>query len=294
MISHTINRIFRLLIILKLSLLMNNSSYGQDRWFQIELSIFSNENVEDRETEYWTPEDTDLSYPNNSRRLSLLADSFLPEENINDKPNAEEPLSQDDISNMIRVDQLKNIKPRERNTDSDFKLIDFARDDFAQLSHDDSDFQQTNRTLERSSEHRLLFHGLWRQAVQQSSAAIPIYIEGGLNYGEDYELQGSVTIRFNDAEDRVVVDTHIWLVEYSIVKNTDTEWVLPEIPKSIKIDSPINPSSLTYFPNKVYLMKQSRQMRSNEFHYLDHPALGLVISVKPYDVPSSQAIKGHF
>jgi hypothetical protein len=26
-------------------------------------------------------------------------------------------------------------------------------------------------------------------------------------------------------------------------------------------------------------------MRSNEFHYLDHPALGLVVTVFPYDVP---------
>ena len=163
-----------------------------------------------------------------------------------------------------------------------------------QLSPDDSDFQQTNRTLERSSEHRLLFHGLWRQPVRQSSAAIPIYIEGGLNYGENHELQGSVTIRFNEAEDRVVVDSHIWLVEYSIVKNTSEEWLLPKIPQSIRVERSALSSSLTYFPNKVYLMKQSRQMRSNEFHYLDHPALGLIISVKPYDAPSSQAGEFHF
>jgi len=26
-------------------------------------------------------------------------------------------------------------------------------------------------------------------------------------------------------------------------------------------------------------------MRSNEFHYLDHPALGIVIMVEPYQVP---------
>ena len=195
---------------------------------------------------------------------------------------------------MIRADQLRNIKPQVPVTDNAFKLVDFVRDDFVQLSPDDSDFQQTNRTLERSSEHRLLFHGLWRQPVRQSSAAIPIYIEGGLNYGENHELQGSVTIRFNEAEDRVVVDSHIWLVEYSIVKNTSEEWLLPKIPQSIRVERSALSSSLTYFPNKVYLMKQSRQMRSNEFHYLDHPALGLVISVKPYDAPSSQAGEFHF
>ena len=115
---------------------------------------------------------------------------------------------------------------------------------------------------------------------------MPIYIEGGLRYGDNHELQGSVTIRFNENEDRVVVDTHIWLIEYSIVKDSSSEWELPQIPESIRIESRENSSSLTYFPNNVYVMEQSREMRSNEFHYLDHPALGLVISVKPYSVPS--------
>jgi hypothetical protein len=26
-------------------------------------------------------------------------------------------------------------------------------------------------------------------------------------------------------------------------------------------------------------------MRSNEFHYMDHPALGIVVQVEPYEVP---------
>ena len=33
-------------------------------------------------------------------------------------------------------------------------------------------------------------------------------------------------------------------------------------------------------------MDQSREMRSNEFHYLDHPALGIVIQVEPYELPA--------
>ena len=32
-------------------------------------------------------------------------------------------------------------------------------------------------------------------------------------------------------------------------------------------------------------MQQTRDMRSREFHYLDHPALGLVILVEPYEIP---------
>ena len=268
------------------SFLISGYSFAQERWFQIELSIFSNENIEDRNAESWLPSDYELNYPKNMRKLSLLSDLFLSDHNLDDRLSVTGSASQEEIDAIIRNDQLKNIRPRIKSTESDFKLFDFSRDDFTQLSPVDSDFQQTNRTLERSSDHRLLYHGLWRQAVRRSSNAVPIYIEGGLRYGDNHELQGSVTIRFNENEDRVVVDTHIWLIEYSIVKDSSSEWSLPQIPEFIRKQSRENSSSLTYFPNNVYVMDQSREMRSNEFHYLDHPALGLVISVKPYSVPS--------
>ena len=267
-------------------LLISSYSLAQERWFQIELSIFSNENIEDRNAESWLPSDYELNYPKNMRKLSLLTDLFLSDRNLDDRLSVTEPASQEEIDEMIKKDQLRNIRPWIKNSESNFKLFDFSRDDFTQLSPVDSDFQQTNRTLERSSDHRLLYHGLWRQAVRQSSNAVPTYIEGGLRYGDNHELQGSVTIRFNENEDRVVIDTHIWLIDYSIVKDSSSEWKLPQVPEFVRRESRENPSSLTYFPNNVYVMEQSREMRSNEFHYLDHPALGLVISVKPYSVPS--------
>ena len=267
------------------SFLISDHSFAQERWFQIELSIFSNENIEDRNSESWLPSDYELSYPDNMQKLSLLTDLFLSDQNLDDGLSVTESTSQEEIDAMIRNDQLKNIRPRIKSTESNFKLFDFSRDDFIQLSPVDSSFQQTNRTLERSSDHRLLYHALWRQAMRQSSNAVPIFIEGGLRYGDSHELQGSVAIRFNENEDRVVIDAHIWLTEYSIVKNSFSEWKLPQIPKSIRRKIVERPSSLTYFPNNVYVMEQSREMRSNEFHYLDHPALGLLISVKPYTVP---------
>ena len=283
---HLFKRLAKYHLSFLFSFLISSYSVAQERWFQIELSIFSNENIEDRNAESWLPSDYELNYPENMRKLSLLTDLFLSDHNLDDRSSVTGSASQEEIDAMIRNDQLKNIRPRIKSTESNFKLFDFSRDDFTQLSPSDSDFQQTNRTLERSSDHRLLYHGLWRQAVRQSSNAVPIYIEGGLRYGDNHELQGSVTIRFNENEDRVVVDTHIWLIEYSIVKDSSSEWELPQIPESIRVESRENSSSLTYFPNNVYVMEQSREMRSNEFHYLDHPALGLVISVKPYSVPS--------
>ena len=109
--TYRFSGIFKFFILLQLSLFIIDGSSGQERWFQIELSIFSNENVEDRQAEYWAPGNTDLSYPATSRRLRQLTDLFLSEKNLDEQSNIEKPLSQEDITNLIRIDQLKNIIP---------------------------------------------------------------------------------------------------------------------------------------------------------------------------------------
>jgi hypothetical protein len=38
-------------------------------------------------------------------------------------------------------------------------------------------------------------------------------------------------------------------------------------------------SALNY---QVYRLQQSRRMRSNEVHYLDHPLFGIIVQVTPY------------
>ena len=277
-----------------LSFYFSSSSYSQERWFQIELSIFTNEDLLGRNAEYWEPSDSKLSHPSNARKLTSLGDFLDYDQSSIEALMEDDSLSQEDVENIVREDQLKNIQPNVNIDSPDFKLIDFSRDDFVQLSPDESDFQQTNRTLERDPEHRLLFHGLWRQAVQQKSNAVPIYIEGGLAYGDYHELQGSATIRFNESEDRLVIDAQLWLIEFSIIKTSELNWELPEIPETLKSQNSATSSSLTYYANKVYSMNQSRAMRSNEFHYLDHPAIGIIILVKPYDVPSEQLDSSRF
>jgi hypothetical protein len=39
---------------------------------------------------------------------------------------------------------------------------------------------------------------------------------------------------------------------------------------------------------RVYRMQQSRRMRSNELHYLDHPVFGMAVKVTPYELPEQQ------
>lgn len=266
------------------------TSNAQERWFKIELSIFTNESTADRLEEQWQADRMDLAYPDGLQRLNQLSDLLLTEDMILATNNSLEEdtsaaLSPEEIQLQLRNEAIAAIGPDSATTGGGFRLFDFEREGFLQLPTSESDFQQTNRTLERSSEHRLLFHGLWRQAVRQENLSTPIYIEGGLAYGEQHELQGSLVIRFNENEDRVVIDTNLWLTEFSIVENQNYEWQLPPIPDNVKTGRVEQSTELRYYPIQIYQMQQNREMRSGEFHYLDHPSLGIVIEVEPFEVP---------
>jgi len=284
---------------------LSSPTHGQtsQRWFQIELSIFSNESLGDRDEEMWNAERSELSYASPLRRLDepgdlLITDSMIAEA-ISESAESEEltivetiiELSDEELAAAELAERLSAVLatgPQPPRAQGEFRFFDLLRDPYVQLGPLDSDFQQTNRAIERSSEHRLLFHGLWRESLADPNEAIPIYVHGGLKYGDQHELQGSITLRFNDNRDRIVIDSDLWLTEYSAVADLEGEWVLPQVPEAVL--TPLDAmgageSGLAMGINSVFHMQQSREMRSTEFHYIDHPAMGIVILVEPYEVP---------
>ena len=286
-----------------LLLSISTSAQGQtsQRWFQIEVSIFSNESLADRDEELWQAESNELNYPNPLRRLGQLSDLLITEQMIADaiaesseqdslstKEEATIEIDAEALAAIERLAQILTTGPQPVRPEGEFKFPDFMRDPHLQLTPDDSDFEQTNRALEHSAEHRLLFHGLWRESVADPADAIPLYVQGGLRFDDQYELQGAITLRFNENRDRLVIDSNLWLTEYSASADFESEWQLPAIPEAMKTDLDSltrDEQGLQYGINRVFHMEQSREMRSNQFHYIDHPAIGIVILVKPIDVP---------
>tara|TARA_B110000858_G_scaffold124146_1_gene141577 strand:- start:4366 stop:5391 length:1026 start_codon:yes stop_codon:yes gene_type:complete len=298
-----------------LLLSISSSAHGQtsQRWFQIEVSIFSNESFADRDEEFWQADRSELSYPSPLRRLDQLSDLLISDQMIADAiaESEQNVLSTDALSTNIlttieeadieldeealaaqerneRLAQILATGPQAARPEGEFKFFDFSSDPHLQLSPKDSNFQQTNRALERSSEHRLLFHGLWRESIADPKDAIPLYVQGGLLFDDQHELQGTITLRFNDNRDRIVIDRNLWLTEYSASADLESEWQLPAIPEAMKtnLDSLARAEQgLQYGINRVFHMEQSREMRSMEFHYIDHPAMGIIILVEPYEPP---------
>ena len=293
-----------LLSALLLAFCSSAQAQTSQRWFQIEVSIFSNDSFADRDEESWQAERNELRYPSPLRRLDQLSDLLITDQMIADAiaesseqeslvviEEAQAPLDEEALAAMERAERLEQIlatRPLPARAEGEFKFFDFLRDPYLQLTPEDSDFQQTNRALERSSEHRLLFHGLWRESLADPRDAIPLYVQGGLRFEDQHELQGAITLRFNENRDRIVIDSNLWLTEYSASADLESEWQRPAIPEAMKSDIDWltrNEQNLQYGINRVFHMQQSREMRSTEFHYIDHPAMGIVILVEPYEPP---------
>ncbi len=269
-----------------LTMLFSAQAAAQDRWFQIEATVFTNESRFGRDAEYWLPNQPELSFPESIRRLATVQDKLLIEAFLTAEDDSQETAAAPN-EETLRSQRILSVGPEPERSATDFRLFDVLRDEYLDLPASLSDFSQTNRALERSLDHKLLFHGHWRQRVVSADEAASIYIEDSRGRNSRPTLNGSLTLRFNEQKDRVVVDANLWLIEAAGDIEDDAEWTLPEIPTALNdpangaTRSAKNPASSF----RVYPMRQSREMRSNEFHYLDHPALGLIITVRPYDPP---------
>lgn len=292
---------FRIPFVLIFVLAVNSNSFAQasydgQRWFQIEVTIFTNDYGADFNRELIAPQRLVLGYPEDIRRLIDMADFFQVEAfsttDIQNYSAGELVLQSPSETSVPEVSLMQQyfdqLGPTPGPAATNIRLPDPERDPFILLPASLSDFQTTNSRLERAPEHRVMFHGLWRQPVLNTADAVAILVNGGNQFDDHYELEGSLTIRFNNSQDRVVIDANIWLSQFTLELdlNQDTDLPLPPNPLSDQNSEAAGPAVPAYTIRNVVQMVQSRDMRSNEFHYLDHPALGLVISVFPYELPS--------
>lgn len=171
---------------------------------------------------------------------------------------------------------------------STFRLPDPQRDAFLALPSSDQQFQDTNRALAGAGRYRVMFHSAWRQPMRGSNQAIPVWLEGGNRFGQRHELEGSLNFRFNPGQDRVVLDVRLWLTQFSAMPPAESvEISLPELPEAVigKRRPEGMADEQQWYTTQVIPVLNTRELRSNEFHYLDHPAVGVIVQIQPYTVP---------
>jgi hypothetical protein len=132
--------------------------------------------------------------------------------------------------------------------------------------------------IERRGAGRILFHGRWLQAVPPREQDDPILVTGGETLSPPlpaHELVGTVGVTLGRylhfRADLFFHGPALGLTPASAVMAADGA-------------STLTPTE-TVQAGGYMVLSESRRMRSEELHYLDHPKLGLVVRIDPVRFP---------
>lgn len=144
----------------------------------------------------------------------------------------------------------------------------------------------TNRTLSQSTGHRIVYHNAWRQPLRRRSATPAIGLQGGREFGTRAEVEGSVILYAGSTRDRLMLEANLWLTQFSADQAASSSWTLPVLPAVLeRTQTQAETTNESYQISRIIEFRQSREMRLEQFHYLDHPAMGMLVQVTPWQVP---------
>ena len=262
------------------------------QWYQVEVFIFANDDPNAANQESWRT-DLGLKYPQRIVRLN--------EHHIAETPTAlpGATAATDTIAQTNVAVQTNNTT---NNTSEELAFTD--------LEPEQMQLNAIAARISRQRYFRPLFHKAWRQPVADRDESSSILIRGGDQYDDHYELEGSINL---SVERYLHIKTDLWLSTFvSAAGIEDTLWpVLPRLPiasaaeyveedplqransallSTFDANSPyLNFSHRDYIVDRTVALRQSRRMRSGELHYIDHPLLGLLVKVTPYDPAAAEA-----
>lgn len=160
-------------------------------------------------------------------------------------------------------------------------------------THEDSSLFDIQRSLRRSSRFDVLGHYSWMQPI--NSEPTPVMMQSGQRYDDRFEVEG--TLSFSRSR-FLHVEADLW---YTIFESrggsasrvpTEVETTLDnETLKSYKNLLEVERQRGLYFPARVHKMMQTRRMRSDELHYLDHPLFGVIVRINRRSLETETAVQ---
>ncbi|MBR9828329.1 MAG: hypothetical protein GYB41_06770 [Oceanospirillales bacterium] len=141
---------------------------------------------------------------------------------------------------------------------------------FEELPQNDLQLGGDAAALSRSADYKLLYHRGWLQSIGGKSRAREVRIKADF---DDLQLDGSIKIyknRFLHAQPRLEFSSTNMNGNYT-AENPDTPATVSNITVPVVVDGD---------NTQRWRMDQSRRMRSNETHYIDHPRFGVLLRIR--------------
>jgi hypothetical protein len=198
------------------------------------------------------------------------------------------------------------------NSPSASSTVDLTKEAFYLLPANERQLNVQTQKLQRSAHFEVLFHNAWRQVITNKKSSKAIIINGGQTYGQHQALEGSIRL---SVATYLELQTNLWLAQFDVNVGQEITQPWPEIPvrpnyttaavSNLSLDSDVEleqalanentqwstgnfdanapiPEADNFVTRQIILLQQERDMRSNEVHYIDHPALNVIIQVTPY------------
>jgi hypothetical protein len=298
--------------------LLSQPGLAEERWYQVELLVFSHESGASAEEWKALPQ---LTYPPAARflvypaRVAARRDAHSGNSRIDEF--GRQIITQGDSAEDIPLRPSSQLAAGAADGSGETGMTEPAQSlpalptPYIALPHQQRELHGKSSYMQRTGRFRTLFHETWVQPVQPEPDALPLVLDESGAMQDWPRLQGSVKLYLSRY---LHVETNLWL-------NTPGdylpgEWRMPAPPwgpSSLVVEMPEPPLEREpYFvspaaapsepgtnldPNDVglaetgpvspwrhaVLMQQSRRMRSNEIHYIDHPLLGVVVKLTPLD-----------
>lgn len=271
-------------------------SYDGRRWYDVEVSIFTNDVPGGTRSEIPVARKLTATYLPRLRELQTRSSAFLipfPEDQAPVEPPllpAAVPAMPEPEAPMVVMGPI--YSPAIRDS---FKITDFDRDPFVDLDTRASQFGSMNRDIDGAPDHRLLWHKVWRQPIEARGQMPAVFVLGGELRGMHGELEGS--LRLVDNAGGAMLDINVWLNEFNAGTGAapqpaaEDAWKIPELAFPPELTA-VAPDPTPWELSAVWQLAQTRELGVNQLYYLDHPAIGVLIQVRPYVLPPPVIAEG--
>ncbi|MCK5893707.1 MAG: hypothetical protein KAG53_04710 [Endozoicomonadaceae bacterium] len=281
--------ILRTLLLITLSLLMSmaakaeidNPGSPDNYWYQIDVLIIRRLDKVINSQEAWPPVAVHRM-PLNAIKLYTVQQHtvdklFLPE-SVN---------STEQETMRLGIDQAADL-PLETSTPVD-RIPDITTEPFIQLPSNDQLLNREAASIKRSRDYQLIYQASWRMELPPETHDVHIYIEAGQQVGDDYELEGIITLsayRFLHAAPQLwfnrlnpIQPIHQLILGRNLLVESQSQ--ASTLTMSTALERSL-PRVRHYTGN--FLMEDSRQLHSNIINYFDSPTIAVLLAITPYKV----------